>query len=509
MRKIFTFLLLFLPFISQSQESSEKEEYELVGLGKKVNTRFHESAPIISSDGKTLYFFVANHPQNYLGKSGSQDIWYSERDSTGEWGEAIHMSSPLNKHRFNQVFNVLNDGNTLLIRGGNAKDSEGFSVTHRTKNGWSKPEELKVKDYAKMKKGIYSGGCMSLDGKVLILYFSEKEKGRYSDLYVSFLQPDGDYSRPKLIAQLNTHMDEFGPFLAPDGKTLYFASNRSGGLGGMDIWVTKRLDNTFQKWSAPQNMGEPVNTTGFDSYYSVDASGKDAFTTRAYMSADGGSLDILGLRPKQKPKAPEPMLLLAGTVYNRKSGEPMEAIIDYYADGEVKGQVRSSLNGEYKIEVFSPGKWILAASADGFLYLEESVSIHPKTAKKEIRKDLYLTPMEIGTTVRLNNIFFDFDKTTLRDESFPELDKVVELLNKNEGLEIEIGGHTDDYGSDDYNLKLSQGRSEEVRKYIIQKGISTYRVYAQGYGESKPEVGNDTEEGRQINRRVEFKILKN
>lgn len=516
MKKILLLIIqlgIFNSLQAQKADTSNiiPSSYELVDLGKKVNSPYHESAPIISPDGKTLYFFVANHPDNYLGKDASQDIWYSERDSTGAWGAAKHMTAPLNHRRYNQVFTVSPDGNTLLIRGGNGKDTEGFSITYKVKDSWSKPKPLKIEGYDEMRKGVYSGGSMSSDGKVLIMYFSERAKSKYSDLYISFKKDNGEWSRPKKLgSNINTHLDEFGPFLAPDDRTMYYASNRSGGLGGMDIWKTTRLDNTWLKWSEPVNLGGPVNTSGFDAYFSIDSSGINAFTTRAYMSLDGGSLDILGLQPIKPKEEIKRLLVLDGYVYDEKTGSPIKASIEYSVDtlGLAKLETEPE-TGYYSKDLSVYGTFYFKVSADGYIGHTDSLSIPKKDMDQFVSQNFYLKPLKVGTAVRLNNIFFDFDKATLRPESFTELNMLVELLKTNNLLEIEIGGHTDNMGSEDYNVKLSHERANAVRKYLVSEWISENRVSAKGYGKSKPEVSNETEEGRQINRRVEFVILKN
>lgn len=503
-RIIIIISLLFAIIPAFAQENTV--EYELVYLSKKVNSPHHESAPIISPDGRTLYFFIANHPENNKGKDGTQDIWFCEKDSVGEWQKAQHMTAPLNRHNFNQVMSVSPDGNTLLIRGGEGKDADGFSLTHQVNGEWTAPRKLDIPGYEKMKNGIFSSGFMSGDGQVLLLYFSEKKESKYSDIYVSFLQESGKWTEPKYIkSNINTKYDEFGPFLASDDKTMYFASNRPGGKGSTDIYVARRQDDTWMNWSVPENLGAPVNTKGFDAYYSVDASGVNAFTTRAFMSADGGSLDVLGLRPKKEEK---PVIFLSGRVLNKKSDMPLEADIEYNSEEGVS-VVRSDMNdGEYRIGPLEPGVQILNAGAAGYLNLTDSVDIANVKADVEIRKDLLMTPLEVGTTVRLNKIFFDYNKITLREASFPELDKVVELLKLNPAIQIEIRGHTDSDGSDEYNLQLSQGRASQVREYLLGQWITSDRVIATGYGESMAEVSNDTEEGKQINRRVEFTVLK-
>lgn len=488
-------------------EEEKKEKFELISLSRKVNTQYHDSAPVLSPDGQTLYFTVNDHPENTRGK-GSQDIWFSELDSAGQWGPAMHMPSPLNQNQFNQVLSVSPDGQTLLVRGGSRKDALGFSFCRKINGQWQKPEELRIDGFEKMSKGRFNGAFLALDGSALLLYFSETEGAAYSDLYVSFPDENRSWSRPELIAALNTRQDEFGPYLAPDNRTLFFASNRPGGFGGMDIYKTTRKDNTWQLWSKPENIGAPVNTGGFDAYYAIGNADTLVFTTRAYMSADGGHLDLFTLRriPEKKVK-----IILAGRVINEKSGDMIpEASIRILQNEEVVEVVESDLEDAYfTTELPGPGAYQLQVNAEGFLAGFDSFLVEPATIDQSVYRNVQLKKLEVGLSVRLNNIFFDFDKTTLRPESFPELDKVAELMEQNDGLFIEIGGHTDDKGSDDYNQKLSHGRAEAVRTYLLEKWIDPARVTAMGYGESKPEVVNDSDENRQVNRRVEFTILQN
>ncbi len=493
-----------------AQAPAEKAEftYELVNLGRKVNSKYHDSAPVISPDGKTLYFTVSNHPENNYGADKSQDIWYAVLDSAGQWSEAVHMPAPFNKAQYNQVLSISADGNQLLIRGGRGKDNMGFSLCQKDNEQWQKPVALDIPDFEKMCQGRFNGAFLSYDQQVLLLYFNEKPNSTYSDLYVSFRQANDAWSRPQLITCLNTHMDEFGPYLAPDNQTLYFASNRSGGYGSTDIWKTHRLDDTWLKWSEPENIGAPVNTGGFDAYYTVAEADTLVFTTRAFMSADGGHLDIYSLK---RTLIEEPKLFLSGYVYNQKNNDPVKANIRFEKDAEVLkiGQTHSEY-GEYRTQLATGGKYILHVSAEGFLATTDSVELEEIIIEDtEVYKDLFLKPIEVGLSVRLNNIFFDYNKTTLRPESFPELDRVVEMMEQNPELKIEIGGHTDSRGSDDYNQQLSQGRAEAVREYLLQHLVEAERVTATGYGETQPEVDNDTEENMQINRRVAFVVLEN
>ena len=487
-------------------QAPEKEKFELVSLSREINTKYHDSAPIVSPDGKTLYFTVNDHPENTRGK-GSQDIWFSEVNAEGFWSQAKHMPAPLNTNQFNQVLSVSPDGNTLLVRGGAGKDALGFSLCKRVNGQWQKPEALKIEGFDKMCKGRFNGAFLALDASAILLYFSETEGAKYSDLYVSF--PKGSsWTRPVPVALLNTRQDEFGPFLAPDNKTLYFASNRPGGFGNADIYKTTRLDESWQKWSKPENIGAPINTGGFDAYYTVGNSDTLVFTTRAYMSADGGHLDIHTLRRVREKKV---KIMLAGRVLDEKTGEPIAGANVRIMQGPeaVGATTTEGRDTEFNSQLPGAGSFKLEVNAEGYLAGSDSFLVEPTKADMSVYRTISLKKLEVGLSVRLNNIFFDFDKTTLRPESFPELDKVIALMEQNPGLIIEIGGHTDDKGSDEYNAKLSQGRAEAVRQYITGQFIEPGRVSARGYGESRPEVANSTDENRQINRRVEFTILQN
>lgn len=481
-------------------KSRKKYDYQLMRMDKRVNSPFHEGAPMISNDGSILYFFVADHPDNKYGTKGSQDIWYSERAGNGKWRDAVHMEAPLNQNRYNQVMSIINEGNTLLIRG----KGNSLSIAHRNFNGWDNPIPLRIQGYDNMRNGVYSGGILNQQGNVLLLYFNELKDMKISDLYVSFKQEDGSWSKPKFIETLNTEYDEFGPSLDPDGRTLYFASTRPGGQGSSDIYMTRRLDDSWTNWSEPINLGAPVNTSGFDAYYSIDDKG-NVFTTRAYMSPDGGSLDILSLIPVEKPK---PKLSIWGFVYDKETNEPVSAAVKYEIHQLTAGEaVSDGHDGFYEVSITGEGQYQIITTAEGFLNNNDGLEVPEVESDTIIQKDLYLEKIEIGTTVRLNNIFFDFDKTTLRPESITELNMVTEFLKKNPTVKVEIAGHTDNKGSDKYNISLSDGRAGAVRSYLIQQWIDESRVSYKGYGEGNPIATNETDEGRQRNRRVEFTIL--
>lgn len=583
MKHILLFCIGLAAFSLQAQEISS--HYELVKMSSSVNTLYHEVSPVISVDGTKLYYFVSNHPQNTFGKDNSQDIWFSTFEK-GEWSIGKRMPPPLNQNRYNQVFNALPDG-SLLVRGGRAKNSKGFSLV--TSGGsWT---ELVIPGFEAMDKGLFNGATISSDTKHLIMYFSEKEGSKFSDFYLSN-QENGKWSKPVKL-KISSTADDYSPFLAPDQKTLYFSSDRfaKDKVGGTDVYKVTRLDETWFNWSEPVNLGKSVNTPSGDAYFSIDAHG-NIFTARSGARVDGGNFDLLILRPRnfkilltgttfnqktkqpvasavevkmkeQKPvnlkttvngnfetRVPEideysltaaaagflpftqtykiprinrdttfhvdvfltPMakeIVLAGDVTDKKTKQPVnnsKVSIAFKPDQSVNYSI-SANEGKYQQSIASLGWYLLTTSAEGYITSNDSVQVQSEEITPVI-KNIVLTPIEVGLTVRLKNIYFDFDKTTLKSESFVELNKVVDFLKQNASVSIEISGHTDSKGSDTYNLNLSQGRSQSVVDYLIGQGIESSRLQAQGYGESKPIDSNDTEAGRANNRRVEFTVLK-
>jgi len=583
----YTLVLLFYFLLAFSVSAQYAGRYTLVKLGKQVSTQYHEAAPILSQDGKKLYFFVHNHPQNSHGKEGTDDIWVSNLDEKGEWGVATHLGNPFNNHHSNQVFTALPDG-SLFIKGGRGRDSKGFSIV----SAGGSMRELEVEGFKEMNKARFYGASISSDAKHMILFFGTQVGSTRSGLYVSNLEANGKWSAPKKL-NISVRDDDFGPFIAPDDKTLYFASDRNvkGKHGKADIYRVTRLDDTWQNWSEPINLSPPVNTAADEFYFCIDKAG-NVYMSRANDTKDGGNLDIFKMIPK------DIKVMLKGTVYNEKTQQPMQAdlVITPTANAAInlkaattgkfetkipevaqytvhatqagflpkdlsfdipplrgdttlnievmltpvakeliltgttfdlktnnplttklsialKGDRKTNYNlqaegGKYQQQVPKLGWYMFTASAEGYLNANDSVELVSDELTPVV-KDIFLQPIEVGLTVRLRHIYFDFDKTTLKSESYVELNKVVDFLKKNPKVEIQISGHTDNKGNDNYNLNLSQGRSQAVVDYLISQGIEDYRLSAQGYGESKPVETNDTEAGRANNRRVEVTVVKN
>ena len=523
-------LLVTIMSFSQAQNPTKPEN-----LGNAVNSEYNEIAPVISPDGQTLYFSRISHPQNSFGDKGSQDIWFAEAIKGGQWGLARRLPAPLNKEEYNSLYSITPDGNTVLIKGAykNGRyETRGFSTSQRLARGWSPPEKLDIPGYEKISKGQFDCGVLSNDGKVLVLSFSEKKNSKDDDIYVCFKQKNGSWTKPQdLGREINTDdFTETTPFLAADGYTIYFSSNRAGGLGSNDIYYSKRIDKSWKRWSKPVNLGPAVNTDGYDAYYTVSALGDFAYMTSFKEttgkgdvvriplggSGEGEGKDTANVTRPVAP-APDPVVMISGKVIDAKTGKPVEAkiIYDDMADGEEAGTATTNpLTGEYKIVLPYGKKYSMRAVAPNFIAEGENVdltdsvaAIQGKGFREIANKSLKLIPIEAGQVVRLNNISFQFAKATLTPESFPELDRIALTMTESPKLTIELGGHTDNVGGDAANLKLSQDRADTVREYLIGKGIEPDRIASKGYGESRPVATNDTPVGQAANRRVEFTIL--
>ncbi|HEX2682606.1 MAG TPA: OmpA family protein, partial [Ferruginibacter sp.] len=494
-------------------------------LGELINTDLPEMRPTISADGNLLFFIRQNDPANiqYHTVRNSQDIWYSTRDSLGKWAKAKHLSAKVNASHYNAVYWISPDLNRILIKGSFINGQYygvGVSMIKRmSDNSWTNAEMLRIKNFEKFRSTAQMGASMSHDGKTLLFYMSDKEGSYDNDLYFSFKERGDTWTEPKSLGKTINLPDhnEMSPFIASDNITLYFSSDREGGIGESDIWMSKRLDDSWTKWSEPVNLGRPINTEGSEAFFTLDAGGEYAYLT----SSDGafGASDIVRVKLLEK-EMPDPVVLVTGNVYNAKTKQPLTASLVYETlpDGKEAGNGSSSpADGSFKIVLPLNKNYSIRASADKFFAISENLNLDSlvKASYKEIHKDLYLVPIEVGQVFRLNNVWFDFDKYSLRPESFVELDRVVAFLNEHPTIEIEMSAHTDSKGADDYNMTLSDNRARSVKEYIFSKGIATTRIVSHGYGETKPVAansnpdGSDNPEGRQLNRRVEFKILKN
>lgn len=519
--------------------SSRPLRVKIENLGKQVNTEFHEYKPYITAD-ESMLFFTSRRPSSTSKEKDPvfndyyEDIYYSTKQADGQWSQAKNIGEPINTADHDAISGLSIDGSKLIIYLGNKNNGDLFE-SQLLGDKWGKPQ-----DFGKninTDKFHESSASYSLDGKA-VYFISDKPGGNGDrDIYVSYRDEKGKWSKAEnLGAVVNTEFGEEGVFMHPDGKTLYFSSQGHNSIGGYDIFKTI-LDEKTKKWSMPENIGYPVNTTDDDVFYVVSANGKHGYYTSVNSNGFGGRdlymISFIGEEKKENPsevksevvqtktdtivkpteKIPTPLprlTIVKGIISDDVTKKPLEAsieIVDIDKNQSIYSFNSNSFSGKYLTSLPAGKNYGIAVKKEGYLFHSENFNVADSSAFQEIIKDIALKKIEVGSTIVLKNIFYDFDKATLRPESTNELERLLRLLNEMPNLKIEIASHTDSKGANDYNFKLSNNRAKSVVDYLISKGISSERLVYKGYGEEKPISTNDTDEGRQLNRRTEFKIL--
>ncbi len=486
-------------------------------LPQTINSSYSEILPVISPDGKTLFFDRKDHPKNTPSISAGKendDVWFSRHISDNIWSEAERLNEPVNNDQHNYVCSVTPDGNVILLANAylpSGKMAQGASISYKTVDGsWSYPEPLKIKDFYNTDK--YAEICLSPNRKILIMAIRREDTYGARDLYVSFLQKNNSWSAPKNMGtMLNSAASEITPTLSSDNKTLYFASEGRSGYGSFDMYVSRRLDDTWTNWSEPLNLGNVLNSAGWDAGYSIDASGKYAYFASSKHSNKNTASELDIYRAKLHVEVrPDPILLISGRVYNSKTKEPIGAEIFYemLPSGENAGTAQADpQTGNYKIALPPNSNYGFLAKSRGFVSVSENIDATGNETYREIKQDLYLTPIEVGQRIRLNNVFFKRGMADFLEESYPELDRLVVFMLENPTIKIEVEGHTDIEGIPTMNMKLSALRVKAIQDYLVKKRIDKNRIETRPYGSTKPITRKRNEESKKLNRRVEFKIL--
>ena len=509
--------LLIFTIIPFSDSYSQKKE----NLGENVNTEVDELAPVISQDGKALYFIRSRFKP---GKGFVQESWYSDIDITGYCNTAKKLNLPFNNliDTKYEIVSFTSDGSVVLAAL-NDKDTlnkiNGLYLSHKYSDGWDNPEKMQITNFEQFIDDSKNWGVhLAENGKILFIYKSISKENPFNEIFISFLKNDTLWSEPvKLSDNVNKKsgtQGNFAPFLAPDDVTLFFASDRKGGFGSSDIYMCKRLDNSWLRWSDPVNLGELVNSDEWEGYFLISPDGKYGY----YVSGDKsiGQNDIF--RFKLEPSfLPKPIVVVTGKITDLKSSGMIPAKIAFESLTDKTQKYYAKFNPEKKkFRLVVPGgkKYQFKVSAPGYENNIGFVDYSSVNTYKEIKFNVGLkvkTEVEVAEEteiITLDNIYFDFGKSDIKKECYQELNKIVGLLFENSGIKIEISAHTDNVGSDDFNLKLSQSRAESVLAYLVLNGIQDSRLSAKGFGSTKPIADNNTEQGRQKNRRVEFKIIK-
>jgi len=513
------------------------EDLQTERLSTSINSEYKEIRPILTPDGKMMYFSRKHHPENIGGTEDPEDIWYAEYNAAIEdWMEAVNPGEPLNNTSANYVSSITPDGKSLTVLLGNIyrknKDMKpGVSVSTVTSNGWSDPVPVNINNaFIENNDGHY---FLTQSRESMLIAVNRFDAYGRKDIYVSFLLADGSWSEPlNLGADINTSSDENAPFLAADNKTLYFSSRGYSGYGGYDVYISRRLDDSWTKWSEPENLSDRINSVEDDLFFSIPPSG-----TYAYYSKSDSELDA-DIYRVQLPIffQPEPVALMQGRILARDTEEPIQARIQYevFPDETNVGYVHSDpATGAYEI-VFPLGSdYQYSVDIGGNVVLKDTVSLARQQEYKVIEKDIFIdtevldrlivavpppvedkpaeaTPeasgapaIEITDGVLSISVHFNFDSDVIWKSSYEHLDRIVNLL-KQTPVQIIVAGHTDSIGHEQYNQLLSEKRARAVQQYFVGKGIDADKIRTIGYGESRPRDTNSTKEGRRRNRRVEF-----
>jgi OmpA-OmpF porin, OOP family len=459
-----------------------------------------ELAPVVSADGKTLYFTRAR-----LGADSEVvfDIWRTKITSDSVYSKAEIVGGNLSSRFGIAVTSVSPDNNVLYLMGKLYEATPPDERIYRsamTKSGWEFPQPVKIKSLKP--RGTFTDYSFGPDQRTLVMSIERDSSMGGRDLYVSFYnEAENTWSEPVWLgSRVNSIHNEITPFLAADNRTLYFSSERPNGIGECDVYRVVRKDDSWQNWTFPENMGPTVNRPGRTMYYTEDASGEHAYLV--WRKNEFSYTDIY--RAKIEHKKAITTVVLDGRITDDK-GQPLEASIRYSGrDGRLIGTARSNpTTGEFTLTLLNGEAYAIAADRVGYTPASKSIMVSPSNDRIE----LTLAALKVGSTARLNNIFFETDKAVLYASSFAELDRLVELMQQDPKLVIAIEGHTDNVGSTEHNTALSEARAKAVKDYLVTKSIEGSRLKTQGFGPTKPHSSNDTEEGRAMNRRVEIKIL--
>ncbi len=485
-----------------------------VNLGESVNTKLSEYFPTITVDGGLMLFTRRLQLSGDQGAGGMHEVEYQEdfymsQKINGHWTTAINAGNRLNTE-FNEGASTISaDGNLLIFtsdRPGGYGSCDLYYAYH-VGDGWSTPRNLgkpiNSKDWE-------SQPCLSSDGETL--YFIRGRQEGYTvknqDIYVSSLNDSGYWARPvKLSDTINTPGREECPFISPDNQTLYFCSDGHPGMGGTDVFMSRRLSNG--RWGVPMNLGYPINSPLDETGLIVDPNGK-----LAYFASDraggSGELDLYSFDLYDSIR-PQQVTYMKGKVFDATTKGPLIAyftLIDLTTGRIVSQSTSQPLDGTFLVCLPVNKNYALNVSKKGYLFYSENFSLKDVQASYEhpYLMDVPLQPIDTGASIVLNNVFFPTNQYDLKPESQVELNKLVGFMKNNPTIKIQISGHTDNQGTPEKNITLSENRAKSVYQYLIDHTIAAERLTYKGYGQTKPVATNDTPEGRQLNRRTEMKI---
>lgn len=472
-------------------------------LGENINDSLYQYLPTLTMDNQ-LYFTER--------KDNKEDFYFAEFEYFGNNVFSVSkkqkLPSPLNSEDNEGAASISPDGRFLYFAKCNAKDGYGscdIYVSERNGNVWSEPRNLG----ANVNSSAWdSQPSIASDGRTLF-FVSNREGGfGQGDIYYSYLRKDGTWTKAKnLGAKINTSGMEMTPFIHPSNTTLYFSSDGHTGMGGQDIFYSK-IENG--KFSDPVNLGYPINTDADETCFFANSTGNLGFFASNSLQENFGNMDIYAFELYPEAQPVKVITLKGKIIYDdlKKGNQALLEIKNLNTNRIVASTLSDKITDNYLLALPIEEDYALSVTCEGYLFFSENFSLRNYNDTLFTKQEnITLHSIKEGESIVLKNIFFATDSFELKEESNAELQTILELMQKNPQIKIEISGHTDNIGKEDYNLTLSKNRAISVKQWLENNGINPERIVAKGYGKTQPIADNNTEEGRNLNRRTEFKIL--
>lgn len=469
-----------------------------LNLGPNINTKALEYFPSLTIDGKTLIFTRR--------EKGDEDFYESTLNSEGKWEVATPLKGKINTNLNEGAQSISQDGEWLIYTGCNYPEGRGrcdIYISYKLKDGtWSPAENMNFNTE-------FWESSPSLSPDKSELYFSSNNPAGLGgkDIWVTKRLPSGKWDTPKNLGpQINTPGDEGSPFIHADNQTLYFSSNYHPGYGATDLFISLKTDSG---WTKPLNMGYPVNTIDDEGSLFVKSDGKTAFYSSERQDTYGG-LDLYSFELPENVRANK-TLWVKGKVFDAKTKEGLPSKLTLTDINKRKqiSALQTDEDGNYLLTLPEGNNYAFNVDRKEYLFYSENFLLTNPGKDSSYLINIPLVKIEPGAAIVLRNIFFDVNKSDLKQTSVSELEKVVELLKDNPKLKLKIEGHTDNTGSSTENMALSKNRALSVVNYLVSKGINRGRLTYEGFGDKKPVDSNDTEEGKSHNRRTEIHVTAN
>lgn len=490
--------------------------FEPINLGKGVNTDLPEYFPALSADNKFLLFTRRLIDKSTY--SGFNEDFFISKFDGNNWmmSQPLHGINSLNNEGAPTIspngqfliFTSCEDPFEKYGQGRSGLGSCDLFYAYNVGGKWTNPKNLNNPINTMHWETQPS---FSSDGKTLYFIRGLKTRGgiKNQDIYTSELSEEGVWSIPHRLSDVvNTEGREESVFIHPDGKTLYFSSDGHVGMGGLDIFMTQKGENG--EWSTPVNLGYPINTFNDENSLLVDATGAFAYFASDREGGFGG-LDLYKFKMPENIR-PNMVTYLAGKVYDAETKQVLPArfeLIDLKTGKVAIQSYADEVTGSYLVCLPINQDYALNVSHNGYMFHSENFTLTGGTITEPFEKNVGLKKIKVGESIVLKNVFFETAKYDLKDKSRIELDKLIAFLNKNPKVKIELGGHTDNVGDKKMNQILSENRSKAVFSYLVKNGVPAERLSTKGYGDTMPIADNGTDEGRAENRRTEFKITAN